>query len=61
MLKFGQVEVAKKSLFSFKSTDYVSDIALVVGLESDRMSIFQPVSLAANLAFWPSRPIANES
>ena len=28
---------------------------------SERMSIRQPVSRAASRAFWPSRPIANES
>jgi hypothetical protein len=28
---------------------------------SDRMSIRQPVSFAANRAFWPSLPIASES
>lgn len=28
---------------------------------SDRMSMRQPVSLAASRAFWPSRPMARES
>src|SRR5581483_4021480 len=31
------------------------------GAASDLMSIFQPVSRAASLAFWPSLPIASES
>ncbi len=31
------------------------------GAASLRMSMRQPVNLAASLAFWPSRPIASES
>jgi hypothetical protein len=31
------------------------------GAASDLMSMRQPVSLAASLAFWPSLPIASDS
>jgi hypothetical protein len=34
---------------------------LSAGAASDLMSMRQPVSLAASLAFWPSLPIASDS
>jgi len=39
----------------------LSDEDLSAGAASDLMSMRQPVSLAASLAFWPSLPIASDS
>jgi hypothetical protein len=56
----GETDVAGRAGGSGEA-DGLAGSGEAVGAASDRMSIRQPVSRAASLAFCPSLPIASES